>query len=30
MDPVGGPESVVNQGNTGDWPTGNQCGDPTF
>ena len=23
-----GKESVVNQGNTGDWPTGNQCGDP--
>jgi hypothetical protein len=23
-----GRESVVNQGNTGDWPTGNQCGDP--
>jgi len=23
-----GQESVVNQGNTGDWPTGNQCGDP--
>jgi hypothetical protein len=23
-----GKESVVNQGNTGDWPTGTQCGDP--
>jgi len=23
-----GKESVVNRGNTGDWPTGNQCGDP--
>lgn len=23
-----GKESVVNLGNTGDWPTGNQCGDP--
>jgi hypothetical protein len=23
-----GKESVVNQSNTGDWPTGNQCGDP--
>jgi len=23
-----GRESVVNKGNTGDWPTGNQCGDP--
>jgi hypothetical protein len=23
-----GKESVVNHGNTGDWPTGNQCGDP--
>ena len=23
-----GTESVVNQGNTGDWPGGNQCGDP--
>ena len=23
-----GRESVVNQGNTGDWPGGNQCGDP--
>ncbi|MDD5705027.1 MAG: hypothetical protein PHR35_03820 [Kiritimatiellae bacterium] len=23
-----GTESVVDEGNTGDWPTGNQCGDP--
>ncbi len=23
-----GKETVVDQGNTGDWPTGNQCGDP--
>jgi len=23
-----GAEAVVNQGNTADWPTGNQCGDP--
>lgn len=23
-----GKESVVNKDNTGDWPTGNQCGDP--
>ena len=23
-----GKESVVNKGNTGDWPGGNQCGDP--
>lgn len=23
-----GKESVVNRGNTGDWPGGNQCGDP--
>lgn len=23
-----GTEAVVNQGNTSDWPTGNQCGDP--
>jgi hypothetical protein len=23
-----GKESVVDKGNTGDWPTGNQCGDP--
>jgi hypothetical protein len=23
-----GKESVVNHGNTGDWPTGTQCGDP--
>ncbi|MBN1343393.1 MAG: hypothetical protein JXQ73_11970 [Phycisphaerae bacterium] len=23
-----GKESVVNRGNKGDWPTGNQCGDP--
>jgi hypothetical protein len=23
-----GAEPVVNQGNTSDWPTGNQCGDP--
>lgn len=23
-----GKESVFNKGNTGDWPTGNQCGDP--
>jgi hypothetical protein len=23
-----GKESVVNRGNTGDWPTGTQCGDP--
>ena len=23
-----GKDSVVNKGNTGDWPSGNQCGDP--
>lgn len=25
---LAGKESVVNQGNKGDWPTGTQCGDP--